>query len=293
MRIIARFLLSTVLVVCLILFTLSLSLNQYLYPNIYINALEKNNLYEYLEQQGIDSQLTLTTFTQEGVKPTIDRVLSELLSYIRSDTNNPEVIIHINSTALRVFFEDQAAQLPACERDEDPFIDENVSCRPADMSVSEFLNRTLEKQNRSDILRKSEVNLLDIYDKEKNIEKARSYVKVYSILLYILPLISLAIILTFWLISKKEIRSTLRWLSIPFILTAFAIFAIYLSLFRTMQTEVYQLEGITPPFDSFIIDLFTPFTTSLLIYGIILFSIALLLLILSFIIKKREVVQRA
>ncbi len=293
MRTIVRVVLLTVLVVCLIVFILLLSLNQYLYPDLYIKALEKNNLYEYLEQQGgIDSQLTLTTLSEEGVKPAVDRIIVESLAYVRSERKNPRITIQINTTALREYLENETAQLSLCEENEDPFGNENVTCRPVNMSISEFLNRTLEKQNSS-ILKQSEVNFLDVYDKERNIEKARLSIRMYTLFLYLLPLLMTVVIVAVWLLSQRDIRTTLRWLTLPLTLSTFAVLTLSLSLSRTIQTEVYQLEEIIPPFDTFIIDLFTPFTSSLFLYGIILLSLAVTVSVLSFIFKKKQVLVKA
>src|SRR3989344_4714638 len=93
--------LSLLLVVVLLLSSSLWTANKLLYPEVYIESFEENNVYVYFDN--LTSEIPggeLIILPEEGLKPVVDNSLINFLSYMRGDTEELELKLDLASGAL-------------------------------------------------------------------------------------------------------------------------------------------------------------------------------------------------
>ncbi len=276
--------LAIILLISLIISIFGSSLMVFLYSGIYQAVLDKNNVYGLIEQ-GLskEGQLDFTNIGEETPKVFTDRMIDNFLSYVRGDSDNPDLTIRLKKEAILNLFTSKIDKIRICNNGEDPF-NANAPCRPYNKNSSEFLNEYL-KENNINFLEQDTINLLDILDPDRNITKLRNIVLIYKKIIYITIFISLLSILLIILFNIKENHKGLRWIGIPFILAGSI--AIFSSKFIGEILKETILSNI-PNFALFIAD-FISYYLNLLIYvgaGVITFGV--ILFIASFLMKAKK-----
>lgn len=272
--------LSLLLIISLAIFALAISANTLLYPTTYEQAFEKNNLYSQFENNiNNDSRFMFTNIKEQGIKETLNLFLENTLSYLRNDKQTLELKLKIDKTALNSFYESEAKKFPACSEGTQPFIDDEVICKPKNMNSSEFVKTALARKNIT-LAETDYINLAKEMDKQNNLEKLRKYINKYKLLMYGSIALALIIILVVFLI-KKEIKSSARWLGTAFALAGLTI----ISASFLVKEGISQLIQQTA-FRPLVFDILSPFFSRFTISGIIILAAGILILIISFLFKK-------
>lgn len=270
------FIISIASIILIILISMSLTLNSFLYPQIYFKAFEVSGLYESIESNLQNAQdATFIKIPEEGPRPLVESLLSNLLSYMRSDTDDLTLEVKIDKDKLRNFFLDSINKTQECKKGQDPF-GENP-CIPKGESPEQFLNEFLKERNFS-FFEKDTVDLTTVYGIDpgsqgrKNLDNIRYYIGYYKYSIVIL--ISLLIIFTslLYLLEKPRTRKFLRVLGIVLIIPSLIIL-----LMITSINNLKLLSNINDPLvtsmistvKSVLTDKFRIFFYSTLILGLV------------------------
>lgn len=289
------FFISFILIISISLFLVSAGVSSLLYPNIYIQTFEKNNLYDYLENKTSENFAPGADFLMiENPREEFSRLLTNFLSYLRGKTSTPNLIVKINQTALHEFFEDETENYKICRLGEEPFDGDEVRCRPANKNPSEFLDEVLERKNLN-FFENDTVDLAYVYDKDgdfSTLKKTAGYFRIgfYSLLVFSLFLIGLIFLLKF--------TNYISAIKIAGINVAIAGLVIFLPmLFSSYIYENYfpaftKQEFSIPIFADMVKDLFFAVINKIYIYSIIAIVLGILLITVSAILKVRSWVPK-
>ncbi len=286
---------SSVIFLMLMSFGISLGMNQLLYPQVYENALEKGGAYDFIDGQagGFKSESGSINFVimgAGGIRGQINELIEKSLEYIRGDSGRFELYWDINKTEIKEFFRKEAAKIRVCSSKEiDNYYAGEVDCRPSGMTVDDFLNKELKERNVT-ILNDNEsrINVLDIYDKERNIEKAREIVMWYEVLRYILVLLIALFMALVILISKNKLRGGLKKIGATLVLAGIWLFIIAKIsgsfLFSNIISKMMVIPAIGKSADAII----SPVVNSIGNYGLIFLVIGIASFIASFFFMKHD-----
>ncbi|MBI4015053.1 MAG: hypothetical protein HY365_03820 [Candidatus Aenigmarchaeota archaeon] len=200
-------------------FVLSVGVGGYslLYPDAYRGALEKGGIYAQADRMLADygRGMSLT----ENASAVIGRLLANSLAYIRGDTEKPDLTIKIDDSSVMQFFEKQAANFTVCGKGEAPFIGDEIKCRPANQSSSQFLEEVLAKKGIS-AANFSSVDLLPVYDRDGNIMRVRELVSAFRLALLGLAALSVALAVVMTKVSRNR-----KWAGATLILSGVSVIA--------------------------------------------------------------------
>ncbi|MBU1252045.1 MAG: hypothetical protein KKC96_00430 [Nanoarchaeota archaeon] len=280
---------SIFLVLSVLLSVALFSANSLLYPKIYIENLEASGTYDYLDEavDNISSDLMEINFLdipEEGIKSLIDGALTDGLAYLRGDIDEFSVLVSVDSYGLKSFIVSQMENFPVCSSGEiSKDLEGDVICRPANESVSEFLD-TMLIENGIDIPDSGDVDLVKIYGLQGNkIEEVRSGVGIYKMILYGSLILSLILIALVVFIPKDE-RKSLRVMGISFIISGLLIMISYLVATSLISSTSIQTEV----FMDFVRGLINGVLSREIIYGFIVFGLGVAVLGISFAIPRKE-----
>lgn len=211
-----NFFLSVISFFLMILILVSIILsgvNTLLYPNIYLNVFEKNNVYDtIISDQNISAVSPFIKIPKEGIRSLVEPLISNFLSYMRGSTDNVSLKVEIDSDAIRQFFEKSAKDFPVCSNGESSY-DANGDpvCRPPEKNSTEFLYEVLEKKNVT-IIQGGTVDLADVYGlKSEDLSKLRDNIATYRHVYYGILALSIFLILLAILISRNSLSSGFKW----------------------------------------------------------------------------------
>jgi len=157
-------LISIVLVVAAMVWQVAYSVNILLYPGVYISAFENNDVYTEIENllslnesQGEgallpdvgDIEITDLFANEGGIEYVVNDLLSNFLAYIRSDTDELDLTIELNTEVLRQFFEEFVQDFPICEEGQDPYLNGSLldslpECIPPGVDASGYMQAYLD-----------------------------------------------------------------------------------------------------------------------------------------------------
>ena len=261
--------LSALLYISLFIAVFGSSVQILLFPEIYETALEKNNMYDYIEEQIADQGfIPDTIFVKKAVKSNINKILSNALSYIRGDVDNLELTINLNDT-IQSFFEERASELPICMDNQDPLDD---LCLPEDIEPSEYLDYIFEQEN-IDTSEFSSINIGEIVDLSA-LEQVREGVSIFRRVLLASIILSIVLIIMIILLNRKSVVAITEWLDADLFAVSFCMFAIsyFIRKFitRIIPPSFSLFEGLLTSLIFAILDLMTYYGGALALIGIIL-----------------------
>jgi len=279
--------LAVILFIGLIAVNFFFGFHQLLYPQIYENALEKGGIYSIInEQVGGMQSINFVTIGSGGVESKINEAIVKILEYMRGSSDEVDLYWDINQTEVRNFLEGEVEKMRVCNSNEPYEINGTVQCRPANITVEELLESELKKGNVT-ILNNNEsrINVLDIYDPDRNIEVFRGYVTVYRYSLYLLSFFILLIIAAILIIDKKRERNGLEWIGITFLIAG-TLVVILSSLGGNFLYTLFSTQ--IPIIQPAIIKLIAPIFNSIKINGVITIIIGFVALVVAFFVKNKE-----
>lgn len=261
--------LSALLYISLFIAIFGSSIQILLFPEIYETALEKNNMYDYIEEQIADKgYIPDTIFVKKAVKSNINKILSNALSYIRGDVDNLELTINLNDT-LQSFFEERASELPICMDNQDPLDD---LCLPEDIEPSEYLDYIFEQEN-IDASEFTSINLGDVVDLSA-LEQVREAVSLFRKVLLASIILSIVLIIMIILLNRKSVVAITEWIDADLFAVSFCMFAIsyFIRKFitRIIPPGFSLFEGLLTSLIFAILDLMMYYGGALALIGIIL-----------------------
>lgn len=208
------FFLAIISILLIILLSLSISLNSFLYPEPYFEAFESSGLYSYLDTNFENAPDMFIKMPQGGSRELFENLFTNFLAYMRSDSNVLDLTVKIDQEKLRNFFLESVASLPDCNQGQNPLNEENP-CLPQGQTPEEYLDLFLEFKGLN-FFEEDTVNLADVYgigegsEGRQNIDEIRNgvkYFKLSSLLVAIIILV--AWFLTFFL-ERPNNRKFLR-----------------------------------------------------------------------------------
>jgi len=228
------FILSAISIFLLIILSLSFTLNYFLYPQIYLQTFEKAEVYKYINNNLEKSiGVNFIKISSEEFKPIIESLLSNFLSFMRSDTEDLNLTINIDVKTLEGILSNSLQNLKPCSKSQYSFDIENP-CIPKGKSAEQFLNEFIENSNQS-LFEKNTIDLAKIYNFEENsenresLDKIREYLQYYQILNIVLIIIILILFLSIFLLQKLNVKKLLMTTGKIFIISSiFILIIIYL-----------------------------------------------------------------
>lgn len=272
-------------IILIVILALSLTLSSFLYPPVYFQAFESAGVYSYIEQNiGNAESATFIDF-QDGVKPTIERLFSNFLEYMRSDSDVLNLTVKIDKEKLRSFFLDAVTNVSECRQGQDPFNKENP-CLPRGMSSEQFLDYFLESNNLT-FLDKDEVDLAQVYGIEQgsegreSLDNARNYIKYYRLSSIIIAIVILTIWFLIFLLQRPNTRKVMRTISLTLIASSLILFLAVKSI-TSLQDKINIQDPLLISLAQTVIGLVS---SKLTIFTAISGIAGIILLILSLIVK--------
>jgi hypothetical protein len=205
--------LSAILILAIFLLGVLWSIHAFLYPQIYEQTLEDNNIYSMLNTSQIPGGSFIKIPT-DGIKGIVNNLLENTLSYLRGDSAKLNLTVTIDNSMLQDFIVQNIESLPVCKSGENPVQNNLPTCLPPGINATEYLPQILEITNFS--FPKSEtVNLADVFGiKQSDTEQIRNYVILYQKVLYaVAALVALLFILMIFISPTRT-----RWQGISFVL---------------------------------------------------------------------------
>ncbi len=210
LRGIGLFFLSVVMMMLATLLVLGINSYVMLYPGVYEKAFEAGGFYTFAENEfGKDERMSIIDFSDKDVRSSVNTLLENMLSYVRGDSGL-NLTLQINQTALSSFFEKQVDNLDACVADEEPFSGDEVNCRPPNKTSAEFLPEILEKKHFN-ISNATSVDLVGVFDEDRNLNKLKEVVKKIKISVVGLTLGILLIVVLIYFVSGRSVKTAARW----------------------------------------------------------------------------------
>ena len=250
----------------------------FLYPDVYYSILEKNNAYDIIDSGlALEGQLAFTSLHEEGTKNFTNKMISNLLTYIRGESSNPNLTLQIKKEVLMGFFESQVEKVRECNKGEDLF-NKPALCKPAGLNTSEYLEVFLKERNII-IFEEGSINLLDTFDKERNIEKLRDNVVFYKGIFYTILFFSIIIAILIIVLNAKERHKGFRWIGIPLIFAG--ITAVIVSTLAERMIVVSLIKEL-PEFLLFVINLIRYYFDQVFLIGFYIIAAGIVLFIASF-----------
>jgi len=270
------------------LLAVSFTLNSFLYPQIYFEAFEEAGVYEYVDNNlANDAGATFIKIPPEGSKPLVESLFSNLLAYMRSDTDTLNLYVTIDQEKLRNFFLDSMGNITECRQNQDPFDDENP-CLPRGMTRDQFLDVYLASKNLS-FFESDQVDLTTVYGIEpgsegrQNLDNIRNYIKYYQMSSILLIVIVAVTFLLIFLLQKPDTRKSLRTFGKNLIIPSLMLATIVYSI-----NNLKQLDFPDPLLESLFEVVKGILTNKLIIFSSIAGVLGLFLVISSFAIKNKD-----
>ena len=222
--------LASLLFLVSFMFIFSISAYSLLYPETYIDGLREAGAFEYFES-GL-KQVPGASFIkipQEGVEAVVTPLLSNFLSYLRSESDELSLKVEIDASKLRSFFIDSINKVETCKPlQEYSFDDLDNICRPSNISPDVFLDDLLEATNKS-FFASNLSDLSYVYSIEEGssgrakLDEIRGYIQYYRLGMFFLAIIFLFLILAFYFVNSRDLAKTMRSVGVPVMLAGLLI----------------------------------------------------------------------
>jgi len=260
---------SAMLYISLFIAVFGSSVQILLFPEIYKTALEKNNMYDYIEEQiAAKGYIPSTIFVKEAVKSNVNKLIKNALSYIRGDVDNLELTINFNDT-LQSFFEERASDLPVCDNNQNPLED---LCVSEDMNATEFLNMLYENQ-QIDPNEFSAVNIGDVVDLSA-LQQVREAVSLFRKILLASIILSIVFMIMIIILNRKNVIAMTEYIDADLFGVALVMFGISYffknNIGRFIPESFSLFEGLLTSLVFAILDLMIYYGGALVLIGIIL-----------------------
>ena len=280
------FIISSILILFLIILSFSFTLNSLLYPQTYFQAFDRSGIYDYIEDNLNISQGAIFISMPNGPKPLIETLFSNILSYLRSDTDTLNLTVKIDQEKLRNFFLDSLNSTKECLPNQDPFNKTNP-CLPKGMNHSEFLDNFLERKNIS-FFEKDTIDLTQVYGLEEgskgkeSLMQIREYIEKYKLAQWILWVLVIIFISFIYLLQQNK-KKFFKTLGLILLISSLGILTIS-----------YIINNLSFNLPNPLLVKLTQQTTKILINKLILFSsimgiIAIISFIILFVIKNPKI----
>ncbi len=286
MRAIKIFLL--ILLSLFIIFLLSVSiigasLQTLLYPSVYEESFQKNNIYSQLNNLAGPNNQFFIVIPNNDPQLLFNSLLNNFLSYLRGNSDQLNLTVEIDQTALRQFFENSAANFTVCAPGQEPFTGEEINCRPATQNSSEFIDEVLERK-KLPFFDQKYLNLATIYDPQGNLNKFVYFIKIYKYILYGSLLLTIIFIFFIYLLNK-DIKKSFRWYFVDFIVAGGISLSIAFILGKLLDSQLRSIDVI-------LVDIVADIANNILykinFYSIIIILLGIVFLGLSFIHPNKE-----
>lgn len=281
-------LVSALFGLCLSILIVGLGLQMLLYPEVYENALEQNDIYDYVEQQiAARGIIPETLFVQYGVKATVNKFIRRSLVYVRGEEENLNLTLQFNDTVL-TFFDKRIDSLKVCKPGQLPVSDKNIICKPEDLNSKEFAEFIFGQQGM-DINQFSTINLADVLGLEKILSPVREGVRIFRKVLIASLALSIFFLLMIVLLNRKSISSITRWVDTE-------LFIVSLSMITSSYfLKKYLPDNIPLEIDAlhgFIIQIVFTILDIMTYYSVIILIVAITLMVAAFIFSKKSTHNR-
>jgi len=270
--------LSIVLILALLSFNIVFSINQLFYPDIYIQAFEKNDFYNNLGDmigQGGDIS------DMPDSKQIVDEKITNTLAYLRSETEELDLKITMNKENLKDAFKQTIQDLPQCETGEQPVANNQVKCIPQGMDSSEFTDQIFSQQELSE--EQMEYDLGEIFNKDNELEKFKGYISSSKIIFYISIIIAILFISIIVFLQKVNPKKAMLWIGGDFFIAGGLGLVLGLATMGFAEALSTREEFF---FLSFAKDIVSPVAWKINIISIVFIIIAIALLVFAFLIKR-------
>ena len=283
---------SIILIISLILIIISLPLSSLLSPNVYINSLEKAQAFSYLDIQleNVPSA-TFIKMPEGGIKVLVESLLTNFLSYVDSKSDTLNLTVEIDQQKLRSFFLQQIGNISICNSyQEQNFDNLDKICILPNQTKENLLDTLLKEKNLS-FFEKSTVDLVEVYGLEygtegrKNLDKLKSYIKIYHYSLIALIIFAI-ILISLILIINHNTKRSLRWISIPLLISGAIVLTGAIIALDSINDYINQVQyPILPELSRAFVEIISK---QAYIYASIIIISAVLLFVISFIIKSKN-----
>ena len=274
---------SILLVLFLIVLIFASSFNTMLYPQVYQQAFEKSNIYPLMENQTFGSNTQFIKKDGEGMKNVLNELIINGLSYIRGESDSPNLTIEIDQSNLRGFFEGSVGNLSVCSYKQDPY--GSIPCKPSEMNSSQYLDGLIESRNIT-ILKTANVDLAKEFDKDNNLSKLRDVVKIYKTLILALIVLSFLMATFILLLKRKELRSGFRWLGTPLLISL--LLGLFINFGKTFLINSINLPSELSMFRGSMEVVFNSVFGRIFLFSLILLLLGIIFWVVSFFIEKKK-----
>src|SRR3989344_1030768 len=137
-----------------------------IYPGVYISIFEKEGIYDKLPQMLSTNSDVAGLFTRDFLKSNIDRMMTNALSYIRGESDEPDISIAIDRNQIRSLVLARINEIPQCPSGVTPTSQTMPECFPLGFNRAQFVDATLnsvEIPEKIDAL-ESQPQLKDVMD---------------------------------------------------------------------------------------------------------------------------------
>lgn len=266
--------LSVILTISLPLAITALAANTMLYPDVYKSAMEKNNIYDRVQDMLAKSGIPPGLFSKEQVKSNTDRMLINLLAYIRSDTDELNLTLEIDPKLMKTLLASRISEYPICGPGQDPL---KENCRPAGMTTEQLVEFGLAQKNAT---LPEKVNLADTFFKDgKGINEARNAVGMLRTAIIVLIIISLLCMALMYMLAKEP-KPAAKWIGSSLLLSGATV--IIAALLTSGAVERMVAGSAAAEFSGFIMDVVSSLAGTMMLYGGAVAALGIGLLAFSF-----------
>jgi len=279
LRSLALVVISALLIVSLSVVTIGISANELLYPGIYEKTFEKNNLYDIAQEKILQQTgFPQGTITKEEIKSGINTLLSNIFSYLRSETNELNLKLSINQDSIRSYLASQMSNLPACQAGMSL-----PNCRPPGMTIMQLVDYTLS-QSSVNLADMSKIDLSQFAPQIKDqLDSLRQIIKLFQNLIFTLLLFSIILIALLILLARNH--GLAKWLGASLLVCGVIVmiigYLLPLVLGNIINIAENQLSIIFK-------DIAAGVAGTILLYGALLFIVGLLFLLYHFLSTRKK-----
>lgn len=186
-----------------------------LHPAIYENALRESNFYSTIDLSAVQGGEFIKI--PDGVEYLVNGLLENFLSYVRGETDEPNLKIQIDRESVNKFFNEKINEIPQCETGMSEYDSSgNPVCKSAGKTNEQFLNEFLEKKNVT-LLAEDSVDLSKVYNlKSEDISRVRGFAGIYKMALYGLIFLTFLFSALIIILFFDSLSSGIRTLGIDF-----------------------------------------------------------------------------
>lgn len=214
--------LAVFVALCVVLLIVLLSLNSLLYPEIYIEGLKESGALS--EMEGQLQQIPVAGFIKMpdgSFEALISAMLSNLFSYLRSESDDLNMTIEIDEAKLKELVLQQLGRIRTCNPGELPNPQDPSSiCMPGDQDADEIVRKFLAEQNLT-ILENNKLDLSKIYGlgvgspARKSLDELRKYVAVYKMAIFLFAFFIIILLSVMFFLEYHNTPGFMRWAGFP------------------------------------------------------------------------------